>query len=77
MLIEETIGSLKAHEERLKGQTGTNGDQSLLIEGEWMKREGNVGKLLFTREEWRKRLPKEDKMGHQTYEDVGDEIKVM
>ena len=56
MSIEETIGSLKAHEERLKGQTGTNGDQLLLTEEEWVKREGSEKKLLFTREEWQKRV---------------------
>ncbi|KAK1361327.1 hypothetical protein POM88_045801 [Heracleum sosnowskyi] len=36
MSMEETIGSLKAHEERVKGQvkSGTTGDQLLLIEEE-------------------------------------------
>lgn len=37
MTIEETVGSLKAHEERLKGQTENNGGQLLLSEEEWRK----------------------------------------
>ncbi|XP_074351839.1 uncharacterized protein LOC141690987 [Apium graveolens] len=56
MTIEEVIGSLKAHEERLKGkQVENTGGQLLLTEEEWMKRERNDGQLLLTKEEWLKR----------------------
>lgn len=58
MSIEEAIGSLKAHEERLKGQTEVKGDQLLLTKEEWLKKEGNEAKLLLTREEWQKRFNK-------------------
>lgn len=36
MSVEETIGSLKAHEERLRGQTENTGGQLMLTEEEWM-----------------------------------------
>ncbi|XP_074328211.1 uncharacterized protein LOC141666112 [Apium graveolens] len=52
MSIEETVGSLKAHEERLKGQSEGNNSQLLLTEDERAKREASEGKLLMTREEW-------------------------
>lgn len=52
MTIEEVVGSLKAHEERLHGQSENGGGQLLLTEEEWRKRENNDGKLLLTREEW-------------------------
>ncbi|XP_074351841.1 uncharacterized protein LOC141690993 [Apium graveolens] len=56
MTIEEVIGSLKAHEERLKGkQVENTRGQLLLTEKEWMKRERNDGQLLLTKEEWLKR----------------------
>lgn len=55
MSVEEVVGSLKAHEERLKGVTETGQGQLLLSEEEWRKREGNEGQLLLTREEWLKR----------------------
>ncbi|XP_074363328.1 uncharacterized protein LOC141704647 [Apium graveolens] len=59
MSVEEVIGSLKAHEERLGGQTENNeGQQLLLTEDEWLKREGNDRKLLLTREEWLKKSGK-------------------
>lgn len=57
LTVEEAVGSLKAHEERLKG-TGSkesNEGQLLLTEEEWMKSEHSEGKLLLTREEWLKR----------------------
>lgn len=56
MSVEETVGSLKAHEERLKGQSGSKGDQLMLTEEEWAKRESTEGKLLLTKEEWRSRM---------------------
>ncbi|XP_074342950.1 uncharacterized protein LOC141680692 [Apium graveolens] len=37
MLVEEVIGSLKAHEERLKGTIETNQGHLLLTEEEWRK----------------------------------------
>lgn len=55
MSVEEAIGSLKAHEERTKGQAENNGTQLLLTEEEWSKRENGDGKLLLTREEWIKK----------------------
>lgn len=55
MSMEEAIGSLKAHEERMKGTTEQTGGQLLLTEEEWQKYENSEGKLLFTREEWLKR----------------------
>lgn len=55
MTVEETVGSLKAHEERMKGQSEPVGGKLLLTEDEWMKRENSEGKLLLTREEWLKR----------------------
>lgn len=58
MSVEETVGSLKAHEERLKGQSENNNSQLLLIEEEWTKREASDGKLLMTKEEWSRRANK-------------------
>lgn len=49
--IEETVGSLKAHEERMKGQIENNGGQSLLTEDEWKKRETGEGQLLLSKED--------------------------
>ncbi|KAL8088343.1 hypothetical protein AgCh_038208 [Apium graveolens] len=39
MTVEEVVGSLKAHEERLKGSSETSGEQLMLTEDEWLKRE--------------------------------------
>ncbi|XP_074363167.1 uncharacterized protein LOC141704404 [Apium graveolens] len=55
MSVEEAVGSLKAHEERLKGQTDKRSDQLLLTKEEWLKSERNEEKLLLTKEEWQKR----------------------
>lgn len=55
MSVEETIGSLKAHEERIRGQTENTRGQLMLTEEEWLKRENAGGQLLFTKEEWMKR----------------------
>lgn len=84
MSVEEAIGSLKAHEERLHGQTeNTGGGQLLLTEEEWLKRENNEGKLLFTREEWMKRsrggveAPQGQKnRGTNAYQGVRDRRKI-
>ncbi|XP_074336142.1 uncharacterized protein LOC141673305 [Apium graveolens] len=55
LTVEDTIGSLKAHEERTKRQADDGNGQFLLTEEEWSKRESLEGKLLLTREEWIKR----------------------
>ncbi|KAL8120481.1 hypothetical protein AgCh_017596 [Apium graveolens] len=57
MTLEEAVGSLKAHEERLKGigKTESNEGQLMLTEEEWEKREISEGKLLLTREDWLRR----------------------
>lgn len=50
MSIEEAIGALKAHEERLKGTVTTNDVRLMLTEEEWRKRDNEGEKLLLTRE---------------------------
>lgn len=60
MTVEETVGSLQAHEERLKGQNETAGSKLLLTEEEWSRREKNDTKLLLTREDWLKRTGNTD-----------------
>ncbi|XP_074346759.1 uncharacterized protein LOC141685564 [Apium graveolens] len=64
MSVEEVIGSLKAHEERISGQVDSKeGQQLLLTEEEWSKRESDSGgKLLLTHEEW---LKKSSRSGQQ------------
>lgn len=57
--VEEVIGSLKAHEERIRGQTDVTEGKLLLTEEEWRKRENTEGQLLLTRDEWLKRSGKE------------------
>lgn len=53
MTLEEALGSLKAHEERLKGsgKSESNEGQLMLTEEEWQRRETSEGKLLLTRED--------------------------
>lgn len=58
MSVEEAIGSLRAHEERMKGKGDTGGGQLMLTKEEWDKRENEEGKLLLTREDWLKRQSK-------------------
>ncbi|KAL8109957.1 hypothetical protein AgCh_025892 [Apium graveolens] len=53
MSVEEAIGLLRIHEERMKGKGETVGGQ--LTKEEREKRENEDGKLLLTREEWLKR----------------------
>ncbi|XP_074327749.1 uncharacterized protein LOC141665661 [Apium graveolens] len=57
MSVEELVGSLKAHDERLCGKNESTGGtgQLLLTEEEWRKRDKEESKLLLTREEWIKR----------------------
>lgn len=54
------MGSLKAHEERVKGKIESSGGQLLLIEEEWSRIESEEKKLLFTREEWQRRSNKNE-----------------
>ncbi|XP_074342952.1 uncharacterized protein LOC141680695 [Apium graveolens] len=61
MTVEETLGRLKAHEERIRGTTETSGNQLLLTEEEWMKKEAQNGQLLLTREEWLKKMSQNQK----------------
>ncbi|KAL8133957.1 hypothetical protein AgCh_009142 [Apium graveolens] len=50
--VEEIIGSLKAHEERLQGKNEAGGEQQLLLtEEKWARKEKSDGQLLLTREE--------------------------
>lgn len=59
MSVEEVVGSLRAHEERLQGPIDSGeGQQLMLTEEEWRKKESGEGKLLLTREEWLKRSGK-------------------
>lgn len=59
MTLEETVGSLKAHEERIKGQSDNVGGKLLLTREEWIEREReDESKLLLTKEEWTKRSNK-------------------
>ncbi|XP_074368601.1 uncharacterized protein LOC141708737 [Apium graveolens] len=52
MTVEEEFGSLKAHEEQIKGQSDNGGGQLMFTEEEWTRRENSSGKLLLTKEEW-------------------------
>lgn len=52
MSVEEAVGSLKAHEEPLKGQQSDNTGQLLLTDEEWTRRESTDRQLLFTKDEW-------------------------
>lgn len=68
MSVEEVVGSLMDHEERLHGQVDSNeGHQLLLKYKEWSKRENNDGKLLLTREEWLKKSGKGVSTGTNDY----------
>lgn len=68
MSVEEVTGSLKAHEERIQAQTETSeGQQLLLTEEEWQKKENKDSKLLLTREEWLKKKGKNISPGGSDY----------
>lgn len=59
MSVEEIVGSLKAHEERMHGQIEKAPGQLMMTEEEWVKREASEGKkLLLRKEEWLKRSSK-------------------
>lgn len=65
MTVEETVGSLKAHEERIKGKGEDSTGQLMLTKDEWNKREAKDSKLLLTKEEWIKRAGKGGTSGVQ------------
>ncbi|XP_074376781.1 uncharacterized protein LOC141718296 [Apium graveolens] len=67
MSVEEVIGSLTTHEERLKGGTETSHGQLLLTEEEWRKKENNEGQLLLTHDEWLKRTNRDGARGNGEY----------
>ncbi|XP_074376730.1 uncharacterized protein LOC141718249 [Apium graveolens] len=58
LTVEETVGALKAHEERLRGQSDSTNGQLMMTQEEWSRRERDEGKLLLTREEWLRRTEK-------------------
>lgn len=55
MSIEEIVGSLKAHKERVRGKAENSEQQLFLTEEEWVRRENKECQLLLTRDEWLKR----------------------
>lgn len=56
MTVEEAVGSLKDHEERMKGKNHKNGGGELLLTEEvWLKKEREEMKLLFNKDKWLKR----------------------
>lgn len=66
MTLEETIGSLKAYEERTQAPTEKTSGQLMMTEEEWNKREKNDSQqLLLTREEWLQRSNKGGTDGNQ------------
>ncbi|XP_074352744.1 uncharacterized protein LOC141691892 [Apium graveolens] len=68
MSLEEVVGSLKAHDEKVNGQDEKGTGQLLFIEEEWVKREGTENlRLLLTREEWLKRSNKGATESSQTW----------
>lgn len=78
MTVEEVVGRLKAHEERIHGKTedssGT-GNQLLLTEDEWKKREAIDGKLLLTREEWLRKSGKGGTEGSLTHKNRSSDYR--
>ncbi|XP_074328235.1 uncharacterized protein LOC141666139 [Apium graveolens] len=73
MYVEEAVGTLKAHEERLDGQIEKPVGQLMLNEEEWEKREASEGRLQFSREEWLKRSNKS--RGTSSYQGQHDKSK--
>ncbi|XP_074327223.1 uncharacterized protein LOC141665139 [Apium graveolens] len=68
MSVEEVMGSLKAHEERVQGRSETSeGQQLLMIEEEWKSRENKDSKFLLTREGWLKQSGKNVSPGGSDY----------
>ncbi|KAL8148078.1 hypothetical protein AgCh_005425 [Apium graveolens] len=77
MTLEEAIGALKAHEERIKGSTDVANGQLLLTEKEWLEREGSSHKLFLMREEWQKRMNKNSPEGSSNVKGRGrDKSKI-
>lgn len=76
--IEEAVGSLKAHDERLKRKVESNDSQLMLTEEEWSKRDSDEKKLLLTCEEWLKRTNKGGQDGSSSFRNRGyrDKSKV-
>lgn len=75
MSIEEAIGSLKAHDERIRGKIEPKESQLMLTEEEWSKRDREDKKLLLTREEWLKRTNKGSQEGSSGYKNRGSRDK--
>ncbi|KAL8119266.1 hypothetical protein AgCh_016693 [Apium graveolens] len=71
MYVEEVVGSLKAHEERVRGQPEPSQGYLLMTEEEWKRKENPEGQLMLTREEWMRRSSRE---GAQGGENRGKEI---
>ncbi|KAL8155672.1 uncharacterized protein LOC141692923 [Apium graveolens] len=63
--LEEIVGSLRIHEERLgtSNKSESNDGQLMLTEEEWKKCEAVDSKLLLTREEWQKRSSRRNFVG--------------
>ena len=72
MTVEETIVSLKAHEERVRGQIEATGGQLLLTEEEWLRQEKTEGQLLLTSEKWARRSGKARTETFQTQRNRGN-----
>lgn len=66
MTFEEAVGSLRAHDERIRGQNDGGGGQLMLTEEEWSRRENTGGKLLLTAEEWMSKTNKNGGEGSRT-----------
>lgn len=72
MTIEEAVGSLQVHEERIKGQKETIGSKLLMTAEDWSRQEKTEeSKLLLTREDWLKRTNKESTDGHASFKGRG------
>ncbi|KAL8123365.1 hypothetical protein AgCh_011366 [Apium graveolens] len=71
MSVEEVVGSLKAHEERVRGKPEPSQGHLLMTEEEWKRKENLERQLMLTREEWMRRSSKE---GARGAENRGKEI---
>ncbi|KAL8158024.1 hypothetical protein AgCh_002654 [Apium graveolens] len=75
-LLRAVVGSLKAHEERLRGTTEKGQGQLLLTEKKWRKKESSDGQLLLTRDEWQKRANQEGTRGGGNTRGIRDKSRV-